>query len=149
MNEFATEAGLKVFLHGSDGAGKQGPVPYHGVFVCPAGHRPHECPESDWYDTSGEKPQPREFLVEFFHGAAEVPEPLGKYLLDTGQARRASRWWHEGEGQPGSDLRRGVLATRIPDRRTPSACANSQTGAPSGEGAPARTTRARGGSHRR
>jgi hypothetical protein len=81
---------MKVYLHGSgdDNAGKVGPVARHGFFVCPAGHRPKDCPAGEqWWENSGDGPKPREFFVEFVRGEAEVEDPLGKYLVENGLAQ--------------------------------------------------------------
>jgi hypothetical protein len=43
----------------------------------------------DWWDQSGDKPRPRQFEVVFRYGQAEVPDPLGKYLIATGQVQKS------------------------------------------------------------
>jgi hypothetical protein len=43
------------------------------------------CPKS-WFTPDGEKP--RIFVVEFEWGAAEVPDDLGRYMVDRGIAHR-------------------------------------------------------------
>lgn len=45
------------------------------TFVQPGVHHP----VSDWMDEAG---NPRMFAVEFIEGVAEVPDNLGKYLID-------------------------------------------------------------------
>lgn len=54
----------------------------HLVFVSPAATpQGREC--ADWMD--GE--EPRTFRVAFRGGRADVPDNLGRYMIDTGQAR--------------------------------------------------------------
>ena len=54
-------------------------VPRHTLFVQPG--RAH--PITDWLDEDG---KPRMFSVAFVAGSAEVPENLGQYLIDSGNA---------------------------------------------------------------
>jgi len=77
---------MKVHLHGG---GTKNPVPYHLLYVCPAGHLPKDCPDSNWWDLTQEKPKPRDFVVEFFNGEAEVPDPLGKCMIDNKMALKS------------------------------------------------------------
>jgi hypothetical protein len=79
------------YLHGSP---DKPPVAEHTLICSPAGHRPREFPigngdDDDWWDHSGDKPHPRQFEVKFFHGTAEVPDPLGRYLIATGLAEKS------------------------------------------------------------
>jgi len=52
----------------------------HVIFVQPGSQ--HRI--SDWMD---EKGKPRMFNVVFIRGRAEVPNNLGQYLIDSGQAQ--------------------------------------------------------------
>ncbi|MHB0992692.1 MAG: hypothetical protein ACYC0M_15645 [Burkholderiales bacterium] len=52
----------------------------HTVFIQPG--KNVRC--SDWLD---EDNNPRMFRVHFHNGRAEVPDNLGNYMVDTGQAR--------------------------------------------------------------
>lgn len=74
-----------VYYHGSP---DKPPVAEHTLIVCPAGHRPKDCPEDDWWDKTGERPKAKEFTIKFFHGEAEVSDPLGKYLIATDMAKK-------------------------------------------------------------
>lgn len=74
------------------------PVAQHTLICAPAGHLPKDFetvnkegkrePNSDWWDMTGDKPRPRQFEVLFVYGEAEVPDALGRYLVETGQAQR-------------------------------------------------------------
>ena len=72
-----------IYLHGSPG---KTPTAEHTLFVCPAGHLPKEFDGANWYDDTGEKRMARTYEVKFHYGEASVPDPLGKYLVATGQA---------------------------------------------------------------
>lgn len=57
-------------------------VPRHLVFVQPAA-TPQGRGVSEWMDGG----KPRLFTVEFLGGRADVPDNLGRYLVDAGLAR--------------------------------------------------------------
>jgi hypothetical protein len=77
---------MMIYYHGSD---DKPPVARHTIIVCPAGHRPHDCTGPDWWDNTGEKPKAREYTIEFRDGEAEVPDPLGNYMLEAGLAEKS------------------------------------------------------------
>lgn len=54
----------------------------HTVFVQPG----REFPVAEWLDEDG---KPRLFPVQFLSGRAEVPDNLGQYMIDQGQAQRS------------------------------------------------------------
>lgn len=56
-------------------------IPRHFLYVQPAATP--GCENSDWMD--GE--EPKLFTIEFVHGRAEVPDNLGRYMIDNGLAR--------------------------------------------------------------
>ena len=58
----------------------------HTLYVCPAGDpdRKGECP-SEWVNDRNE---PVNFPVEFRNGRAEVPDNLGRYMIERGLARK-------------------------------------------------------------
>lgn len=45
--------------------------------------------DADWLDEQGKA---RMIAVEFTAGCAEVPDPIGRYLLATGQAKPTRLW---------------------------------------------------------
>jgi hypothetical protein len=79
------EAILKIFYHGSV---DKLPVANHTLITAPAGHLPKEFESEDWWDDTGERRRPKTFEVKFTFGQAEVPDPLGRYLIETGQAMK-------------------------------------------------------------
>ena len=64
----------------------------HVIFVQPG----RFYRESDWLDEGG---NPRMFTVVFKKGRAEVPDNLGKYLIDQGQAQSSPIILPEGIGR--------------------------------------------------
>jgi hypothetical protein len=77
---------MKVFYHGSP---DKPPVQLHHVILCPGGHLSEEsCPSSFW-EGRGEQRKAKTFHVTFTYGEATVDEELGKYMLDTGQAKKS------------------------------------------------------------
>ena len=67
---------MNVYLHGSDG---NPPPARHVVIMSPAAHLagkelPHEFVEPDG--------KPRNFEITFVYGKAEVPDALGKYMIE-------------------------------------------------------------------
>ena len=58
------------------------------LHVCPAAHIGEKaaCP-TEWFGEDGE---PLQITVKFEHGQAEVPDPLGKYLIAHKMARRTA-----------------------------------------------------------
>lgn len=59
----------------------------HTLFVAPAAD-PRTAKgsiDADWLHDNGE---PKSFTVNFVNGGATVPDPLGRYLLATKQAKR-------------------------------------------------------------
>jgi hypothetical protein len=74
---------MLIYYHGSP---DKLPVAEHTIIVAPAGHLPKgEC-LSEWWDTTGERPKPFEYKVQFFFGQAEVDDQLGKYMIAAGLA---------------------------------------------------------------
>ncbi len=63
-------------------------VPVQRMYVRPASAEPGEGP-ADWYEDE-EKTLPRQFQVTFQFGRANVPDTLGKWLLDQGMAKRTT-----------------------------------------------------------
>lgn len=61
--------------------------PNHSLFVAPAAdpRTAQGSIDSSWLHENGE---PKSFTVNFVGGAADVPDPLGRYLLATKQAKR-------------------------------------------------------------
>jgi hypothetical protein len=82
-----------VYLHGSP---DKPPVAEHTVIVCPAvdvrqpvgtdGKRAD--PPADWVDYVDGETKPKQIPVKFFHGQAEVPDLLGKYMVERGLAQK-------------------------------------------------------------
>jgi hypothetical protein len=60
--------------------------PEHTVVACPAKHMPAVSHASEWKDGQGE---PVVFSVKFRDGVADVPDHLGKYLLDQGHVKKS------------------------------------------------------------
>jgi hypothetical protein len=67
---------LNVFLHGSDG---QPPPAHHVVIMTPAAHLAGQELPSEFVEADG---KPRNFEIMFVHGKAEVPDVLGKYMIE-------------------------------------------------------------------
>ena len=91
-----------IYLHGST---DKAPVERHVLICSPAGHLPRDFQlgekgeNGDWWDQTGDAPRPKQFQVEFRFGKAEVPDPLGRYLVGAGLAQktkliRPSAWDH-------------------------------------------------------
>lgn len=54
--------------------------------VAPAADvRDMEIPQ-EWLEADG---KPRQFNIEFKHGTAEVEDPIGRYLIDKGYAKKS------------------------------------------------------------
>jgi hypothetical protein len=66
----------------------KGVIKSHVITICPAAHWAGKACPSSWYDMSGEKAKPKEFLVEFVHGRAETDDELGNYFVESGLALR-------------------------------------------------------------
>ncbi|WP_024516836.1 hypothetical protein [Bradyrhizobium sp. Tv2a-2] len=67
---------MKVYSRGSN--------PTSTLYICPAADTTGEVP-AEWVDDNN---SPLQFTIEFRHGAAEVPDPIGKYLIARGYAKK-------------------------------------------------------------
>lgn len=67
-------------------AGERQAVGRHPFHINPAAHMGAKaaCP-AEWFDDEG---QPREMVVFFENGQAEVADPIGKYMVAHGYARK-------------------------------------------------------------
>lgn len=59
--------------------------PLHVIFVAPARDDPTSN-VAEWQDHDG---NPVTIRVQFYEGKAEVADPLGRYLIDKGLAKKA------------------------------------------------------------
>ena len=80
-----------IFIHGSP---SKPPVAEHTIFVAPGAHLHGRADlPADWFDTTqkdaGGEPLPKTFPVKFFHGQAEVPDNIGKYMITHGLAEKS------------------------------------------------------------
>ena len=57
----------------------------HTVVACPAGDSPPAEHPVEWLNPDG---SPAVFTVRFVNGEAQVPDSVGKYLVDRGVAKK-------------------------------------------------------------
>lgn len=58
-------------------------VPVHRMFLCPGA-------DSDSVEFRDESGKPRQYEVVFSNGRAEVPDNLGRWMIDHGHAKSSS-----------------------------------------------------------
>lgn len=83
-----------VYLHGSP---NKEMVEQNWILACPAGDKPNEYTDGEWWMDRA-CTVPKNFPVYFHYGEAEVPDPLGNYLISIGcvhKTRSATRgFWN-------------------------------------------------------
>lgn len=72
---------MRVYLTGE----RHRAQPTHRMFVSPAADIENEEVPRDWVDDRNE---PVQIAIDFAYGLAEVPSPLGKYLVSRGLAAK-------------------------------------------------------------
>ncbi len=73
---------MRVYLHGSP---DQPPPARHTLLVTPAAHLPGQEMPHEFVERDG---SPRTFDILFEYGKAEVPDVLGKYLVENKLAEK-------------------------------------------------------------